>query len=39
LGPFGVWGRSMGSVTAIMGAVESVEINTMVLDSPFSNLK
>ena len=29
----------MGSVTAIMGAVECTDINTMVLDSPFSNLK
>ncbi|CAD8060381.1 unnamed protein product [Paramecium primaurelia] len=39
LGPFGVWGRSMGAVTAIMAAAEYPELNTLVLDSPFSNLK
>ncbi|CAK81820.1 unnamed protein product (macronuclear) [Paramecium tetraurelia] len=39
LGPFGVWGRSMGAVTAIMAAAENPELSTLVLDSPFSNLK
>ena len=39
LGPFGIWGRSMGAVTAIMAASEYPELNALVLDSPFSNLK
>jgi len=39
LGPFGVWGRSMGAVTGLMGGLEKNELKVFVLDSPFSNLK
>ncbi|CAE7038773.1 yqkD [Symbiodinium natans] len=34
----GVWGRSMGAVTAILRAAEDPGISALVLDSPFSNL-
>jgi len=34
----GIWGRSMGAVTALMYADENHEIGCVVCDSPFSNL-
>ena len=34
----GIWGRSMGAVTALMYADTNHEIGCIVLDSPFSNL-
>jgi alpha/beta superfamily hydrolase len=34
----GIWGRSMGAVTALMYADSNHEIGCLVLDSPFSNL-
>ncbi|CAE7763223.1 yqkD, partial [Symbiodinium necroappetens] len=34
----GLWGRSMGAVTAILRAAEDSGISALVLDSPFSNL-
>ncbi|CAE7435940.1 yqkD [Symbiodinium sp. CCMP2592] len=34
----GLWGRSMGAVTAILRAAEDFGISALVLDSPFSNL-
>lgn len=35
----GIWGRSMGAVTALMYADQNHEIGCLVLDSPFSNLE
>lgn len=35
----GIWGRSMGAVTALMYADTNHEIGCVVLDSPFSNLE
>ena len=35
----GLWGRSMGSVTALLHADRDPSIAGMVLDSPFSNMK
>jgi cephalosporin-C deacetylase-like acetyl esterase len=35
----GLWGRSMGAVTAILYAATDPSIACMILDSPFSNLK
>lgn len=35
----GIWGRSMGAVTALMYADRNHEIGCLVLDSPFSNLE
>lgn len=35
----GIWGRSMGAVTALMYADSNHEIGCLVLDSPFSNLE
>lgn len=35
----GLWGRSMGAVTALLHADRDPSIAGMVLDSPFSNLK
>ncbi|CAG9326741.1 unnamed protein product [Blepharisma stoltei] len=35
----GLWGRSMGAVTALLHADRDLSIAGMVLDSPFSNLK
>ncbi|CAD8091614.1 unnamed protein product [Paramecium sonneborni] len=34
----GLWGRSMGSVTAILAAHNNYDIKVLVCDSPFSNL-
>ncbi|CAD8055938.1 unnamed protein product [Paramecium primaurelia] len=34
----GLWGRSMGSVTAILAAHNNNDIKVLVCDSPFSNL-
>lgn len=34
----GLWGRSMGSVTAILTTKLIEDINVLVCDSPFSNL-
>ncbi|CAK80523.1 unnamed protein product (macronuclear) [Paramecium tetraurelia] len=34
----GLWGRSMGSVTAILAAHNNYEFKVLVCDSPFSNL-
>ncbi|CAD8206172.1 unnamed protein product [Paramecium pentaurelia] len=34
----GLWGRSMGSVTAILSASQNEDIKVLVCDSPFSNL-
>jgi hypothetical protein len=34
----GLWGRSMGAVTALMYADYDPSIGGLVLDSPFSNL-
>ncbi|CAD8163604.1 unnamed protein product [Paramecium pentaurelia] len=34
----GIWGRSMGSVTAILAAHYNYEFKVLVCDSPFSNL-
>ena len=39
MGPIGLWGRSMGAVTALMCATENPDINVLVLDTPFCNLK
>jgi pimeloyl-ACP methyl ester carboxylesterase len=37
---FGLWGRSMGAVTAIIYAsLEPQRVSKMVLDSPFSNFR
>jgi len=35
----GLWGRSMGSVTALLHGDRDPSIAGMVLDSPFSNMK
>ena len=35
----GLWGRSMGAVTALLHGDRDPTIAAMVLDSPFSNLK
>ena len=35
----GLWGRSMGAVTALLYADRDPSIAGMVLDSPFANLK
>ena len=35
----GIWGRSMGAVTALFYALEDSNIQALVLDSPFSSLK
>ena len=35
----GLWGRSMGAVTALMYADSDPSIAAMVLDSPFSNME
>lgn len=35
----GLWGRSMGAVTALLHGDRDPSIAAMVLDSPFSNLK
>ena len=35
----GLWGRSMGAVTAIMYAARDPSIRALVLDSPFSQLR
>jgi alpha-beta hydrolase superfamily lysophospholipase len=35
----GLWGRSMGAVTALLYADRDPSIAGMVLDSPFTNLK
>ncbi|CAE7482370.1 yqkD, partial [Symbiodinium pilosum] len=35
---FGLWGRSMGAVTAILRAAEDPSIGALILDSPFSHL-
>lgn len=35
----GLWGRSMGSVTAILSTKLIPEIKVVVCDSPFSNLR
>ena len=35
----GLWGRSMGAVTALMYAKLDPQISVMVLDSPFSSLR
>jgi len=35
----GLWGRSMGAVTALMYGVSNPGIACMILDSPFSSLK
>lgn len=34
-----IWGRSMGSVTALLYAFEDPTISCIILDSPFSSLK
>ena len=34
----GLWGRSMGAVSAIMYASKDSEISVLCLDSPFCNL-
>lgn len=35
----GLWGRSMGAVTALMYADRDPSVAGLVLDSPFSNLE
>jgi len=35
----GVWGKSMGAVTAIYLASKTTLIDAMILDSPFDKLK
>ncbi len=35
----GLWGRSMGAVTALMYAEKDLSIGGMVIDSPYSDLK
>lgn len=35
----GLWGRSMGSVTAILYSIEDPSIASMLLDSPFCSLQ
>ena len=35
----GLWGRSMGSVTALLHGDRDPSIAGMILDSPFSSLK
>lgn len=35
----GLWGRSMGAVTALMYGDRDPSIGGMILDSPFSNMK
>mmetsp|Transcript_7537 Transcript_7537/g.7400 ORF Transcript_7537/g.7400 Transcript_7537/m.7400 type:complete len:159 (-) Transcript_7537:431-907(-) len=39
VGCIGLWGRSMGAVTAIYHASQNMQIASMVLDSPYSNLR
>lgn len=36
---FGLWGRSMGAVTAILASKHDDEIKVLVCDSPFKNLR
>ena len=38
LSSIGIWGSSMGPVTALMYADRNHEIGCVVLDSPFYNL-
>jgi len=38
-GPIGLWGRSMGSVTALMHAYRDPSLGAVLLDSPFSSLR
>jgi len=38
-GPIGLWGRSMGSVTALMHAYRDPSLGAILLDSPFSSLR
>lgn len=38
-GPIGVWGRSMGAVTALMHADRDPSLAGVCLDSPFSSLR
>jgi len=38
-GPIGIWGRSMGAVTALLHAHRDPTLGAMCLDSPFSSLR
>jgi len=38
-GPIGIWGRSMGAVTALMHADRDPSLAAICLDSPFSSLR
>jgi len=37
-GPIGIWGRSMGAVTALLHADRDPELGALCLDSPFASL-
>lgn len=39
VGCIGLWGRSMGAVTAIYHASQNLQITSLVLDSPFASLR
>ena len=34
-----LWGRSMGAVSALLYLTKTIEIQAVILDSPFKNLK
>ena len=35
----GLWGRSMGAVSALLYLAKTIEIQAVIIDSPFKNLK
>jgi pimeloyl-ACP methyl ester carboxylesterase len=39
VGVIGLWGRSMGAVSALFSACNNLDIGSMVLDSPFASMK
>lgn len=39
VGIIGLWGRSMGAVSALFSACNNLDICSMVLDSPFASMK
>ena len=39
VGCIGLWGRSMGAVSALFSACNNLDIGSMVLDSPFTSMK
>lgn len=39
VGVIGLWGRSMGAVSALFSACNNLDIGSMVLDSPFTSMQ